>query len=360
MTLSRFSPTTPPEKLCILRLSALGDISHTLPVLRTIQQHWPTTSITWVIGKTEHELVKDINGVEFITFDKSRGLSAYYELWRQLKGRRFDILLHMQVSIRASIASLFIPARIKLGFDKKRAKDLQWLFTNHKIKPASTRQHVVDSFLEFPKYFGLEPVMKWELPASAEASENLKHKLAGSQEFVVINPCALAKSRDWRDWTSEGYAAVADHIAEQLGMSVVLTGGPSVREKNVADAIFSLCNEKPMNLVGKTSIPELVAILNQARFVIAPDTGPAHISNALGTPVIGLYAATNPERAGPYRFQEYWVNKYPKALETYYQLSLGDAPWGKRIQNSEGMSMISQTDVIKMVDKVAAESKIAN
>lgn len=337
-------------------MSALGDITHTLPVLRTLQKHWPATSITWIIGKTEYELVKDIDGVEFIIFDKSRGLSAYNDLRRQLKGHRFDILLHMQLSIRASLASVFVPARIKLGFDKKRAKDLQWLFTNHKIKPSSTRQHVVDSFLEFPRYFGLEPVMEWNLPTSSAARDSLRHNMAGDKEFAVINPCALAKSRDWRDWTSKGYAAVADYLAGQLGMTVVLTGGPSTREKNVADTIFSLCQEKPMDLVGKTSIPELVAILDMARLVIAPDTGPAHIANAVGTPVIGLYASTNPERAGPYRFRKYWVNKYPQALETYYQTSVGDAPWGKRVQHAEGMSLITSEEVIKMVDKLLSDT----
>lgn len=226
-----------------MRLSALGDITHALPVLRTVQKHWPGTRITWVIGKTEHELVRNIEGVEFIIFDKSRGLSAYADLRRQLKGQRFDILLHMQVSIRASIASLFIPAKIRLGFDRGRAKDMQWLFTSNRIRPASNRQHVVDSFLEFPKYFGLEPVMQWDLPVSATARDSVCHKLNSSDKMLVINPCAMAKSRNWRDWTIEGYAAVADYAASRLGMSVVLTGGPTAREKYMADSIF-LCATK--------------------------------------------------------------------------------------------------------------------
>lgn len=339
-------------------MSALGDITHTLPVLRTLQKHWPTTSITWIIGKAEYQLVKHIDDVEFIIFDKSRGMGAYKDLRQQLKkqlnGQRFDVLLHMQLSLRASVASLFIPAHIKLGFDKTRAKDLQWLFTSHKIEPASTRQHVVDSFLEFPKFFGLEPVLEWNLPASTTARKSLQHTLAVNKDIVAINACALAKSRDWRDWTSEGYAAVADYIAEHLNMTVVLTGGPSEREKNVADTIVSLCREKPINMVGKTSIAELVAILDMARMVIAPDTGPAHIANALGTPVIGLYAATNPERAGPYRYPEYVVNKYPQALERFYQLSVADAAWGKRIQNSAGMAMIKPEDVIDKVKQLVS------
>ncbi|MCW8831360.1 MAG: glycosyl transferase, partial [Gammaproteobacteria bacterium] len=126
----------------------MGDITHTLPVLRTLQKHWPDTPITWIIGKTEYQLVRDIKGVEFIIFDKAQGLAGYKAIRRQLKGRHFDILLHLQLSLRASAISFFVSAGIKLGFDKERAKDLQWLFSNQKIRPASTRQHVVDSFME--------------------------------------------------------------------------------------------------------------------------------------------------------------------------------------------------------------------
>lgn len=338
-----------------MRLSALGDITHALPVLRTVQKHWPGTRIAWVIGKTEYELVRDIEGVEFIIFDKSRGLSAYADMRRQLKGQKFDVLLHMQVSIRASIASLFIPAKIRLGFDRERAKDMQWLFTNSRVRPATNRQHVVDSFLEFPKYFGLEAIMQWGLPVSAAARDSVCHKLNSSSKMLVINPCAMAKSRNWRDWTIEGYAAVADYAASQLGMSVVLTGGPTTREKHMADSIFSLCNEKPSNLVGKTSISELVAVLDMASVVIAPDTGPAHIASSLGTPVIGLYAATNPLRAGPYHFKQYVVNKYPQALEKFYQLSVGDAPWGQRVHEEGCMAMITAEAVIEKLRSIHSQ-----
>ncbi|MCK5003332.1 MAG: glycosyl transferase, partial [Gammaproteobacteria bacterium] len=123
MTLSQFSLSNPPKNVCILRLSALGDITHALPVLRTLQKRWPNTAITWIIGKTEYQLVKDIEGVEFITFDKSQGLAAYKAIRQELKARHFDVLLHMQLSLRASAISFFVHADIKLGFDKERAKD---------------------------------------------------------------------------------------------------------------------------------------------------------------------------------------------------------------------------------------------
>ena len=122
--------TSPAQSICILRLSALGDITHTLPVFYTLRKAWPNTKITWIIGKLEYKLVKEIEGVEFIIFDKKEGFAAYKKIRQQSKNKHFDILLHMQMSLRASMISLLINAKIKIGFDRKRAKDGQWLFTN--------------------------------------------------------------------------------------------------------------------------------------------------------------------------------------------------------------------------------------
>ena len=283
--------------------------------MRTLQNHWPSTKITWIIGKTEYQLVKAIDDVDFIIFDKSSGLSAYLDLHKQikqhLKGQSFDVLLHMQLSIRASVASLFIPAKIKLGFDKERAKDMQSLFCNRQITPQSTRQHVLDSFLEFPRFFGLDPVLQWHLPVSASAIETIKQKINCDKKLFIINPCAVAKSKNWRNWTSEGYAEIADYVTDKYDMQVVLTGGNNQLEQTTASEILKLCKiAKPVNLIASTTITELVAVLFLADIVLAPDTGPIHIASALGTKTIGLYATTNPDRAGPYNFRQYVVNRY--------------------------------------------------
>ncbi len=354
-----FSRANPPETLCLLRLSALGDITHVLPTLRTVQKHWPATKITWIIGKAEYQLVKAIENINFIIFDKSAGLSSYLELNKQVKqhlqGKAFDVLLHMQLSIRASVASLFIPAKIKLGFDKKRAKDMQSLFCNHQITPDSTEQHVLDSFLAFPRYFGLEPVISWQLPVSQSAIDVIAKRLhmnesTRDKKLFVINPCAVAKSKNWRNWTVEGYAAIADYVSDQYDMQVALTGGNSQLEKDTAEDILLLCKtSKPVNLVASTSIDELVAVLHLADIVLAPDTGPVHIASALGTDTIGLYASTNPDRAGPYNHKQYVVNKYPQALLKYNNKKVEDAAWGERIKTADCMTLISVDDVIKKI-----------
>ncbi len=335
----------------------MGDITHVLPTLRTLQKRWPATEITWIIGKTEYQLVKGIENINFIIFDKSLGLSAYINLRKQLKqhlkGQSFDVLLHMQLSIRASVASLFIPANIKLGFDKTRAKDMQSFFCNQQISPQSTRQHVLDSFLEFPRFFDLDPVLEWNLPVSESAIDSVKLKIHSTKKLFVINPCAVAKSKNWRNWTTEGYAEIADFVTEKYDMQVVLTGGNSQLEKDTAVEILKLCKiSKPVNLIASTTIDELVSVLHLADIVLAPDTGPVHIASALGTKTIGLYATTNPDRAGPYNFKEYTVNRYPDALQQHYQQNVEQASWGKRIKTADSMTLISVDDVKQQINNI--------
>ncbi len=335
----------------------MGDITHVLPTLRTLQKRWPATEITWIIGKTEYQLVKGIENINFIIFDKSLGLSAYINLRKQLKqhlkGQSFDVLLHMQLSIRASVASLFIPANIKLGFDKTRAKDMQSFFCNQQISPQSTRQHVLDSFLEFPRFFDLDPVLEWNLPVSESAIDSVKLKIHSTKKLFVINPCAVAKSKNWRNWTTEGYAEIADFVTEKYDMQVVLTGGNSQLEKDTAVEILKLCKiSKPVNLIASTNIDELVSVLHLADIVLAPDTGPVHIASALGTKTIGLYATTNPDRAGPYNFKEYTVNRYPDALQQHYQQNVEQASWGKRIKTADSMTLISVDDVKQQINNI--------
>jgi len=356
-----YSRENPPETLCLLRLSALGDITHVLPTLRTLQKHWPKTKITWVIGRTEYQLVKELENIHFIIFDKSAGFSSYLELNKQIKkhlgGKKIDVLLHMQLSIRASVASLFIPAKIKLGFDKARAKDMQSLFCNQQITPATTRQHVLDSFLEFPRHFDLEPVIDWQLPVSKTAIETMKKQLPVDKKLFIINPCAVAKTKNWRNWSAEGNAAIADHVSEKYGMQVVLTGGSSQLEKDTANEILSLCKSAvPLNLVSATSIDELVALLQLADVVLAPDTGPVHIASALGTDTIGLYASTNPERAGPYNHMQNVVNRYPQALLEYNNKTVAEASWGERIKTAECMKLITVDDVIVQIENILRTS----
>ena len=166
-----------------------------LPTVRSIQHQWPDTKITWIIGKLEHQLVSDIDDIEFIVFDKSEGWFAYKKLRQQLSHRTFDVLLHMQISLRASLASLQIKAPIKLGFDKVRAKNFQSLFCNHKISPSSERQHVLDSLLEFAISLGISNThIEWNIPVPESARNFVKSSILQvipDKKYIAIIPAPV-------------------------------------------------------------------------------------------------------------------------------------------------------------------------
>ncbi len=339
--------TSPPESICILRLSAVGDVCHTVPVVRTLQSHWSDTKLTWVIGKTEASLVGDIPGIEFILFDKSKGWYAHRDLRKHMLGRRFDILLRMQPALRTSIASLFIKAPIRLGFDKARARDYQWLFTNHRI-PATPEQHVVDGFFSFLETLGLsQRDLRWDIPIPDEAHAFAAQHLPGAQRTLIISPCS---GRPLRNWRADYYALAADHAIEKQGLRVLLCGGRSRREREYGDAIKRHMRNTPLDLIGKDTLKRMLALLARADLLLSPDSGPAHMATCVGTPVIGLYAASNTRRTGPYLSREWCVDKYDDAARHYLKKPAAEIPWGKKLEYPGVMELIQPQDVINELD----------
>ncbi|HEX7046033.1 MAG TPA: glycosyltransferase family 9 protein [Gammaproteobacteria bacterium] len=344
----------PPRNVCVLRLSAIGDVCHTLPVVRTLQDHWPKTHITWIVGKLEHSLLDRIPGIEFLPFDKRGGLAAYRDIYRQLSSRRYDALLHMQVALRASMVSLGVRADARLGFDKARAKDWQWLFTNRKIA-AREHEHVMDGLFGFADALGIsrtEP--RWDIPVSA-ADAAFAAEQAGDQRMLVISPCSSQRARNFRNWPVERYIAVARHAIEKQGVRVVITGGPSMLEREYG-AKISEALPATVNLVGKTSLKQLFAMLARASVLISPDSGPVHMANAAGTPVIGLYATSNPERTGPYNQREWTVNRYPDAVKKFLGKDVAQVRFGQRVRHPDAMELITVEDVTDKLDKLLAQS----
>jgi len=339
-----------PKSLCILRLSAIGDVSHILPIIHTLKKVWPKTRITWIIGKLEYQLVKSLPDVEFIIFDKSKGWRAFYDLRNQLKDRRFDLLLMMQAALRASLASLLISARHRLGFDRQRAIDYQWLFSNQKIS-GDKRAHVLDSFFQFLEALGIEEKHYiWDLPLEV-ADQQFADKIIGSTPCAIINPCSSARKNNWRNWSIERYASIADYL-HSLGMQVLITGGPSLTESEFCRSVADKCQSTPQNLAGKTTLGQLLALIKCSKFIIAPDTGPAHMATIVDTPAIALFASSNPERSGPYKSRDILVNNYPEALTQYNHKSVAQARWGERVRVPEVMELISVAVVKQKIDSL--------
>jgi len=338
--------------LCLLRLSALGDVTHVVPLVRTLQAARPDTPIHWIIDKAGHKLLDGLPGVTFHAYDKKSGMAGVKELRRQLPPGRFEALLQMQVAFRANLLSAFIPAERRIGYDRSRSKDLHGLFINERI-PDRPGIHVLDAIGSFCEPLGLRQTgVSWDLAVPPSAFEWAAAQWQDDgRPVLMISPCS---SHVRRNWYADRYAAVANH-ATQRGWQVVLCGGRSELERSMADAIQAQLHTPALDLVGKDTLKQLPALLARANLVMTPDSGPMHIANAMGAKVLGLHAASNPNRSGPYSDRRYCVDRYDDAARKYLAKQAADLKWGTKIEFDDVMELITVEDGIAAFERYVAD-----
>jgi heptosyltransferase I len=306
----------PLNRVCVVMMSAVGDAVHVLPVINAIKTYAPAARITWVLQPGPAMLVRGHRAVDdIVLFDRSRGWRAFADVRRELATRQFDVVINLQVYFKAGIVTSFTRAPVKLGFDRARARDLNWLFTTHRIPPHAP-QHVQDQYFEFLDVLGVPHASaRWDLGPWSE-------ERASQREFFarLDRPAAsivVATSKPQKDWLPERWAEVADVLYHDYGLQPVLVGGRGERELAAERVIMERARWKPVSALG-SGLRNLVGILDGSALVLAPDTGPLHMAVALDRPVISLMGYTNPKRTGPYRrFHDLIVDAYGDPGEDY-------------------------------------------
>jgi heptosyltransferase I len=296
-------------RVAIVMMSAIGDAVHVLPVVVALKRAAPSVHLTWLLQPGPASLVRGHPAVdEIVTVDPARGLRGLVDAGLALRRGRVDLLIDLQVAFKAGIVTALAGAPVKLGFDRARARDLNWLFTNRRI-PAHPPQHVQDQYFEFLAHLGVDPEpVEWRIGP-------WRHERAWQQGFVaqVGQPYAainLATSSPEKDWLPERWAAVADALHERYGLQSVLVGGPSEREREMERKLREAARHQPVSALG-SGLRNLVGILDAAEVVLALDSAPLHVAVALGRPVVSLVAVSDPRRTGPYRrFHDLVVDAY--------------------------------------------------
>ena len=300
-----------------------------------------------------------VDGVDFIIFDKRRSIHSLRDIKTQMQGKEFPLLLHMHASMRANFVSRIIPADIRIGFDKQRARDYQWMFTNRRI-PRRPEQHVMDGLFGFAECLGLtKPVLRWDIPIPDSDRQFASNMVGDAKPVLAISPCTSQRFRNYRNWSAENFAAVAQYAHQTHGAEIVLTGATTRIEQEYGAAITAEAGVPVNNLIGKTTLKQLLAILERADLLICPDSGPAHMATTVGTPVIGLYATSNRARTGPYNSQDLVVDRYPEAVNREFGKPVSSLRWGQRVRDPDAMDLIGIQDVTANIDTVLRSDRLS-
>lgn len=315
--------TTPPlpdvllmQRIAIVMMSAVGDAVHVMPIIHAIKAQHPGAHVTWVLQPGPatlvrgHPLVDDI-----IVFDRARGWRAFLDVRRALSTRRFDVVLGLQVYFKAGLITGFTSSPVKLGFDRARARDANWLFTTHRIAP-HVGQHVQDQYFEFLDALGIaHGAPQWQLGPWNDEEREWQHTFLGQFDRPIV-PLVIATSKPSKDWFADRWVQVCHALYHEHGVQPVLVGGRSPREL-AAEAVIQAGAPFAHSALG-SGLRRLAAILDGAALAISPDTGPLHLAVALRTPVISLLGYTNPKRVGPYDFaHDLMIDAYGDPGEDY-------------------------------------------
>jgi heptosyltransferase I len=346
------------NSICIVRLSALGDVLMLVPLVRTLQAHFPQATITWIISRPAYDLVEGMDGVEFIVINKPNNVADYWRFYQHMRHRRFDVLLAAQASFRANLLYALIRAPRKIGYDTLRAKDGHAWFINESISPG--KEHTLEGFLKFAEsaiscsplpLVGAVPrvraTLRWDLPISSEDHAWARNQLPKTSGLLIaVNPAA---SKPERSWSVERYIEVIQHAQSHWNACIILTGGPGAYDKALGDRIAQAV--PVTNLIGRTKPKQLLALLSEVDLVLCPDTGPSHMATAVNTPVIALHAVTSADVSGPYTFRHLAVDCYPQAVITVLNKTPETNVWGTHAHGEHTMELVSVAAVIERLDQ---------
>lgn len=347
-------PFPPDLNIAVVRFSALGDVVMVSAAVRALQRNFPAATITWITSPLAYSLLQGLEGVGFVVMEKPRSWSDYRAFYSKFRNRKFDVVLAMQANLRINLLYPALNAPVKIGFDRTRAREGQWLFCNRRIPFRDS--HLVDSFLSFVETLTDQPAAAiWGLPVKQNDTDWAREQLQSLPKLrIAIHPHA---SKTERNWLPDRYAEVLKESVERWHCGVLLTGGNSPAELALCDQLSKLAPGRTLNLCGQTTPGQLAALLGQIDILIAPDTGSVHIARAMNTPVIGLYAVASPELTGPYRQMEYCVDRYPQAVETFLDKDSEHLPWNTRVHHPDAMALIEVSDVMRQLEKYFGQLK---
>lgn len=301
--------------ILIVKLSAIGDVIHTLPALNAIRKHYPDAYITWLVEEDAAPLVENHEALDRVLVSKRKRwmkalrsasfLSTIKEISgfiKVLRDTHYDIILDFQALLKSGILIALARGRRKIGFGKGlEHMEYSYIFLNERIPAVDMEIHALSRGMLLIESLGVPgKTIEYKLPVTDSeydmADELLRQGgVKDGAQVVAINPVAKWGTKLW---PAERFAHVADKIIEQYDKEIVFSGAPE--DRSFIDQIISNMENRSINLAGKSTLTVLAALYEKSELVISTDTGPMHLAVAVRTPVVALFGPTAPWRTGPY------------------------------------------------------------
>ncbi len=350
-----------PEKILNVRLSAIGDVVHVLPALRSLRANFPDSKITWLVEDKASDILKghpDID--EVITFPRRKWqrnilkinkitntVFEIFSFYKKLRKDRYDIVIDFQGNLKSGVMTIMTGSENRIGFEKGYCKEFNYLFTKYRISPPGKRMHKIDKNLALLGGLDIETTFhRPELPVSRADEEHVSNffdtNVNDSLPIIIVHPCA-SRFGSYKQWPVSNYALLADKILESYVANVIFSWGPG--EIDVVNEIVRNMKHKVLVACETKSIKQLIELIRRADLFIGGDTGPLHIASILGIPTVGIYGPKDPVIYGPYNGKAVVVRK-----------ELWCSPCKKRTcPDPECMTSILPEDVFQAVNKLMGE-----
>jgi heptosyltransferase-1 len=276
-------------EILIVKLGALGDVVNTLPLVINLKRHLGAR-IHWLVEPLSYPIISGHPYVDrAILFEKQRWSNSLVDVGRQIRAQTFDITIDLQRILKSGILCMLARTRRRIGFDRKRCKEMTWMLPFTRIPESDPKSHMVYQYLEFAAHLGIpNGDVRWELPLSGKLAFELP------EDYVVLN---IGATKPANRWTPKGFASLAHAIHQSYGLASVITGGRE--DTGMAKKITAISGREVVDIVGRTSVTDLMEVLANAKAVVSCDTGAMHLAVALNKKVVALFGPSDPRRTGP-------------------------------------------------------------
>ena len=298
-------PATPPlpRRILVVRLGAIGDVANALVFAASVKRADPDVHLGWVVHDLARPLVHGHPDVDRVhLWERSSGWKGYRALGRELRAEGYELAVDLQRTLKSGLVARASGAPRILGYDRRRAKEGNWLLSTERIAPGPPEAHMIEQYLAFARHLGLDGPAVRRLPIVPEAeryAEERVRELGGAPILLQLGATKPANR-----WRPERFGELAARLAaDDLG-PVCLSG--SAADRQLARAALAACSasERVHDLTGEPDLPRWISLARRSRLFVGCDTGPMHLAAAVGLPVVALFGPADPHRTGPYGWQE--------------------------------------------------------